>query len=50
MADGGPGRDPDVGDPVCWLDHVCPECSAFNDDPGSPCWRCGVTAAGDETG
>ena len=39
-----------VGDPVCWLDHVCPECGAFNDDPGSPCWRCGTTDAGDATG
>jgi ribosomal protein S27AE len=31
-----------MGDPVCWLNKVCPECGAFNEDPGQPCWRCGA--------
>ena len=30
-----------MGDPVCWLNKVCPECGAFNEDPTEPCWRCG---------
>ncbi|MEE2033857.1 hypothetical protein [Rhodococcus chondri] len=29
------------GDPVCWIDRVCPECGLFLDDPGAPCPRCG---------
>jgi ribosomal protein S27AE len=35
--------DPDLGgDPVCWLDRVCPECGAFRDEPSAPCPRCGA--------
>ena len=41
------------GDPVCWLDRVCPECGLFLDDTevlndtgvldgtAAPCPRCG---------
>ncbi|MFD6858317.1 hypothetical protein ACFWB0_15745 [Rhodococcus sp. NPDC060086] len=29
------------GDPVCWLDRVCPECGLFLDDRDAPCPRCG---------
>ncbi|MFD4183933.1 hypothetical protein [Rhodococcus sp. NPDC058514] len=29
------------GDPVCWLDRVCPECGAFlPDGPDHGCARC----------
>lgn len=29
------------GDPVCWLDRVCPECGAFlPDGPEHGCARC----------
>ena len=36
-----------VGEAVCWLDLLCPECGAMPEDPGSqdpdrPCWRCGA--------
>ncbi|BBF99416.1 MULTISPECIES: hypothetical protein [Pseudonocardia] len=43
-------RDPEpaeeeIGDPVCWLDRLCPECGAMpsEDDRFGPrrCWRCG---------
>jgi len=40
-------RDPDLGgDPVCWLDRVCPECGLFLDDQvlenaAGQCPRCG---------
>jgi hypothetical protein len=32
----------DGGDPVCWLERLCPECGAMP-SPDSPqrCWRCG---------
>jgi hypothetical protein len=32
------------GDPVCWLDRLCPECGAMpsDDEPGTACWRCGA--------
>jgi hypothetical protein len=39
-------REPDQGgDPVCWLDRVCPECGGFITDEGE--CRCpdGPTAA-----
>lgn len=46
------GRDPasstdDIGDPVCWLDRLCPDCGAMpspEEDGGPPrtCWRCGA--------
>jgi hypothetical protein len=25
-------REPEGGDPACWLDRVCPECGSFLDD------------------
>lgn len=31
-----------MGDPVCWLNRVCPSCGAFNEDVSKPCWRCGT--------
>jgi hypothetical protein len=32
------------GDPVCWLNRVCPECGALRDEePPVPCPRCGST-------
>ncbi|UOT02322.1 hypothetical protein MPY17_25585 [Rhodococcus opacus] len=40
-----PIADPDDdlgGDPVCWLDRVCPDCGLFlNDHTASTCPRCG---------
>ncbi|MGV9745255.1 hypothetical protein ACWDTG_10090 [Rhodococcus zopfii] len=37
-------RDHDTGgDPVCWLDRVCPECGLFLEDADEPCPRCGRT-------
>ncbi|MBP2364314.1 hypothetical protein [Pseudonocardia parietis] len=46
------GRDPGSssdgpGDPVCWLDRLCPDCGAMpspEEDGGPPrtCWRCGA--------
>ncbi|WP_300008059.1 hypothetical protein [Pseudonocardia sp.] len=36
----------DGGDPVCWLDQVCPECGAMPTGDGEAtadrCWRCGT--------
>lgn len=32
------------GEAACWLDRVCPECGALNDDAQATrqdCWRCG---------
>jgi predicted amidophosphoribosyltransferase len=30
------------GDPVCWLDQLCPECRAMpTADQDGLCWRCG---------
>ena len=36
-----------VGEAVCWLDRLCPECGAMPEgegaeDPRVPCWRCGA--------
>ncbi|WP_022901614.1 hypothetical protein [Humibacter albus] len=33
-----------VGDSVCWLERVCPDCGALIEErlPAS-CWRCGAT-------
>jgi len=28
------------GDPVCWLDRVCPDCGALTE--AESCWRCGA--------
>jgi hypothetical protein len=36
----------DGGDPVCWLDQVCPECGAMpspDERDGDRCWRCDAT-------
>lgn len=31
------------GDPVCWLEHVCPECGALVEaELPAVCWRCGA--------
>ncbi|GGP75124.1 hypothetical protein [Saccharothrix coeruleofusca] len=31
------------GDPVCWLERVCPECGLFvEDEPPAVCGRCGA--------
>lgn len=39
------------GDPVCWLDRLCPECGAMpsGDDAAGPCWRCGTEPEPDAT-
>ncbi|MDT2008538.1 hypothetical protein FXW78_37675 [Rhodococcus opacus] len=41
--------DDDVGgDPVCWLDRVCPDCGLFlTDHASSTCPRCGSARTGD---
>lgn len=32
-----------VGDPVCWLPRVCPECGQLADaEPPTTCARCGT--------
>ncbi len=36
------------GDPVCWLERVCPECGAFAEAEAEECWRCGERVAGFE--
>ncbi|MGY2080311.1 hypothetical protein [Modestobacter sp. SYSU DS0657] len=34
--------EPEGGDPVCWLERVCPECGRLADDPAADrCGRCG---------
>jgi ribosomal protein S27AE len=40
------------GDPVCWLNRVCPECGLLTDEePPLTCPRCGATIpAPDEPG
>jgi hypothetical protein len=39
------------GDPVCWLDRVCPECGAFRERPSTPdCARCGTPFPSDAPG
>lgn len=31
-----------MGDPVCWLGRLCPECGAMpTEDSPDHCWRCG---------
>lgn len=38
----------DVGDPVCWLDRLCPECGAMPTADAAAegrCWRCGTPTA-----
>jgi hypothetical protein len=35
--------DPEGGDPVCWLEQLCPECRAMpTADQGTVCWCCGA--------
>ncbi|WP_345421068.1 hypothetical protein [Pseudonocardia xishanensis] len=30
-----------MGDPVCWLGRLCPECGAMpTEDSPERCWRC----------
>lgn len=29
------------GEPVCWLQRVCPDCGALTEQPDTTCWRCG---------
>lgn len=33
------------GDPVCWLDLLCPACGAMIDGRAA-CWRCAYTVPG----
>jgi rubrerythrin len=42
-----PEIDQDMGgDPVCWLDKVCPSCGLFTGDrPSATCPRCGEDLA-----
>jgi len=39
-----PYADQDIGgDPVCWLDKVCPSCGLFTGErPSATCPRCGA--------
>ena len=33
--------EPVGGDPVCWLEQVCPECGAYvSGELPATCWRC----------
>lgn len=39
--------DDEPGDPVCWLDRLCPECGAMpSEEQGDACWRCGTPTTG----
>ncbi|WP_169801604.1 hypothetical protein [Millisia brevis] len=43
MTDRAPDEPDEIGDPVCWLSRVCPECGAFiTGDPADGCPRCGA--------
>ncbi|MGH3194551.1 MAG: hypothetical protein ACRDOH_15960 [Streptosporangiaceae bacterium] len=44
MAEPGEDLEDTGGDPVCWLDRVCPECGRLN-SPRHPvtCEACGAT-------
>jgi len=35
-------REPEGGDPVCWLSQVCDDCGAINEPDADNCWRCGA--------
>lgn len=38
-----------MGDPVCWLSRVCPECGLLVEgDPPAVCARCGAPLPADE--
>ena len=42
------GRWEEVGDPVCWLNRVCPECGRFRANPDlDVCESCGAPLAED---
>ncbi|WP_344415033.1 hypothetical protein [Amycolatopsis minnesotensis] len=44
-----PGEEaPQGGDPVCWLDRVCPECGRFAEGNSPRCERCGAELPSDE--
>ena len=37
-------HEPIGGDPVCWLERVCPDCGALVEaELPALCWRCGIT-------
>ena len=42
-----PGDTAEGGDPVCWLDRVCPECGRLADEAAMRCERCGAALPGD---
>jgi len=42
----GDGERTEGGDPVCWLDRVCPQCGAFRETPAPRCARCGTPFPG----
>lgn len=35
-----------MGDPVCWMHQLCPECGALREDARRECWRCGRPGEG----
>ncbi|MFC5929252.1 hypothetical protein [Cryobacterium melibiosiphilum] len=38
--------EPIGGDPVCWLERVCPDCGALVEaELPAECWRCGATVS-----
>ena len=43
-----------MGDPACWLNQLCPDCSAMLENLSSEtsvtCWRCGATVQLGEDG
>jgi uncharacterized protein len=42
------GRWEEVGDPVCWVNRVCPECGRFRVNPDfGTCENCGAPFADD---
>jgi rubrerythrin len=43
----GPTTGDEGGDPVCWLNRVCPDCGLLTDEePPLTCPRCGATIPG----
>ncbi|HWM59342.1 MAG TPA: hypothetical protein VNO83_16050 [Pseudonocardia sp.] len=34
--------EPEGGDPVCWLERLCPQCHAMPAPDTAVCWRCGA--------
>jgi hypothetical protein len=41
IADQAPRTDDTAGDPVCWLDKVCPTCGLLTGTDDTTCPRCG---------